>query len=344
MRTNRIPPSSSPAPADMAPTTGATPTAVPALRVGPRGVVLSANDAFCELVGLEREAIVGDEPPYAWWPDDQYAWFAVQLGERLEHATGRGEFSGVVRRTDGTRIDVVGHAEADSKDPEHIDIDIEPSDGERADEPPLDAYLRRVYDANVIGMISGRDSQVLRANDAFLAIIGYSRDQFETGEIDWATLTPPEFFGLDAAAGETMVRTGSSGPIDKQYLRLDGTRVWVRVAGALLSRRPFRWISTVEDTTDEHERRIAHDTAMDGSQERIAQLTAENRQLKGALSSRIVIEQAKGRLAGELGISPSEGFELLRRRARENRTRLRDVAEQVVQQGARALPRGRARQ
>lgn len=320
--------------------------AVPVLEVGPGGLVLDANDAFCVLVGMDRDAIVGDEPPYSWWPKEQYAWFAVQLGEHLDHAAGRGDFSGRVRRADGTTIGVTGHVEPDEQ-PDHVSISIQPTDESEgahdSSEPELEEYLRRMFDAGAVGMISGRENHVLRANDAFLAIIGYSRDEFDAGEIDWAALTPPEFFDADAAAGETMLRTGSAGPIEKQYLHHDGRRVWVRVAGTMLSRLPFRWSSTVEDTTVEHEARIEHDTAMADLEEQVDDLTVERDQLQRALDSRVVIEQAKGRLAGELDISTTEAFTLLRERARQHGIKLRDLARSVSARGARALPRPRSR-
>ena len=59
-----------------------------------------------------------------------------------------------------------------------------------------------------------------------------------------------------------------------------------------------------------------------------AQLLTE--QLQGALNSRIVIEQAKGALAQAEGSSPAEAFEQLRARARAERRRLVDVAQEVL--------------
>ena len=53
-------------------------------------------------------------------------------------------------------------------------------------------------------------------------------------------------------------------------------------------------------------------------------------QLQGALTSRVVIEQAKGAVAALAGISPDEAFELLRKRARSNRQRLAEVALAVL--------------
>ncbi|NNN37609.1 GAF and ANTAR domain-containing protein [Streptomyces sp. S3(2020)] len=53
-------------------------------------------------------------------------------------------------------------------------------------------------------------------------------------------------------------------------------------------------------------------------------------QLGQALTSRIVIEQAKGMLAGRLAVSVDEAFHVLRGHARSHRRRLTDVAADVV--------------
>jgi GAF domain-containing protein len=53
-------------------------------------------------------------------------------------------------------------------------------------------------------------------------------------------------------------------------------------------------------------------------------------QLQGALTSRVVIEQAKGAVAALRGISTDEAFEVLRTRARSHETRLVDVAQAVL--------------
>ena len=56
-----------------------------------------------------------------------------------------------------------------------------------------------------------------------------------------------------------------------------------------------------------------------------------NRQLQGALDSRVVIEQAKGFVAASCGTTPADGFEMLRDYARGNGWRLREVATRVVE-------------
>lgn len=56
-------------------------------------------------------------------------------------------------------------------------------------------------------------------------------------------------------------------------------------------------------------------------------------QLQGALTSRVVIEQAKGAVAALSGITTDEAFEVLRSQARSSRTRLVDVARFVLAEG-----------
>jgi GAF domain-containing protein len=56
------------------------------------------------------------------------------------------------------------------------------------------------------------------------------------------------------------------------------------------------------------------------------------RQLQTALDSRVVIEQAKGMIAGELDMDLQAAFELLRSNARRTNRRLSELAEEVAAQ------------
>jgi GAF domain-containing protein len=63
--------------------------------------------------------------------------------------------------------------------------------------------------------------------------------------------------------------------------------------------------------------------------------TRLNEQLQQALDSRIIIEQAKGVLAGDYGIGVEASFEIMRTHARSNNATLRSVAEAIVKLGLR---------
>jgi len=60
-----------------------------------------------------------------------------------------------------------------------------------------------------------------------------------------------------------------------------------------------------------------------------------NEQLQQAMDTRIVIEQAKGLLSGELGISLDASFQMIRRHARSNHASLDAIANAVVTLGLR---------
>jgi hypothetical protein len=79
--------------------------------------------------------------------------------------------------------------------------------------------------------------------------------------------------------------------------------------------------------------------------EELEALRVERDQLEHALESRIVIEQAKGVLAERYGLTVDDAFLLLRGSARATRTKIHDLATQVVRsrETPAAVLRGMAR-
>jgi hypothetical protein len=75
-----------------------------------------------------------------------------------------------------------------------------------------------------------------------------------------------------------------------------------------------------------------------GSIELLESLRRENDQLRTALVTRIVIEQAKGVLAERFNVGVDEAFERLRREARNRRMRLHALAAAVVAREAWTEP------
>jgi formate hydrogenlyase transcriptional activator len=102
-------------------------------------------------------------------------------------------------------------------------------------------------ESTIAGIVSGEFDRIPEANDTFLELVGYSREDLLAGRLVWPDLTPREYAALDELAHEEGLRFGACTPFEKELVRKDGTRVPVRVATAVLKLSPFRWITFVTD-------------------------------------------------------------------------------------------------
>jgi PAS domain S-box-containing protein len=94
-----------------------------------------------------------------------------------------------------------------------------------------EAKIRRLVDANIVGIfIWDLEGRFLEANDAFLQIVGYGREDLASGRIRWTDLTPPEWLELDLRQRVPELEAiGSVQPYEKEFFRKDGSRVPVLI-------------------------------------------------------------------------------------------------------------------
>jgi PAS domain S-box-containing protein len=111
------------------------------------------------------------------------------------------------------------------------------------------SLLGRLREANVLGVVTSTEQGAYEANDAFLDLIGYSRDDLAAGRISYRSITAPQWAARDRQALEQMRRTGAFQPYDKEYVHRDGHRVPVLVGGAVIDWNPLRWVTFVVDLT-----------------------------------------------------------------------------------------------
>jgi formate hydrogenlyase transcriptional activator len=102
-------------------------------------------------------------------------------------------------------------------------------------------------ESTIAGIVSGEFDRIPEANDAFLELVGYSREDLQRGLLRWPDLTPPEYLALDEIAHEEGLRFGACTPFEKELIRKDGTRIPVLIATAVLKLSPFHWITFVQD-------------------------------------------------------------------------------------------------
>lgn len=114
-----------------------------------------------------------------------------------------------------------------------------------------DMRARRIMDSNVMGIVFGDGRGTISdANDAFLKIVGCTREDLIAGKVRWSELTPLEYRALDEKALEDLITKGLETPYEKEYLAKDGTRVPVLVATTRLEGQEERYISFVMDLTE----------------------------------------------------------------------------------------------
>ncbi len=105
-------------------------------------------------------------------------------------------------------------------------------------------------DSTIAGIVSGEFDRMITANDAFLDMLGYSREELTGGVLRWADIVAPEYLPLQERAQEEGLLHGACTPFEIEYIRKDETRVRVQMASAVLPPSPFRWITFVQDLTE----------------------------------------------------------------------------------------------
>ena len=114
-----------------------------------------------------------------------------------------------------------------------------------------DKKIRRLVDANIVGIIIWEvEGRILEANDAFLRMVGYDREDLTAGRLHRTTLTPPEWRDRDARTVAELKRIGTAQPFEKEYLRKDGSRVPVLIGGAMFEEGTSQGVGFVLDLTE----------------------------------------------------------------------------------------------
>jgi formate hydrogenlyase transcriptional activator len=107
-------------------------------------------------------------------------------------------------------------------------------------------HREHAKESTIAGVVSGEFDRITEVNDAFLQMVGYSREDLTAGRLYWPDLTPAEYSHMDEEAQEEGLRYGACTPFEKEFVRKDGTRVSVLVIFAVLNLSPFRWTTIVQ--------------------------------------------------------------------------------------------------
>ena len=114
-----------------------------------------------------------------------------------------------------------------------------------------EARIRRLVDSNIIGIfIWDFEGRILEANDEFLRMVSYDREDLVSGRIRWADLTPSDWRDRNNARIEQQKSSGRFEPFEKEYTRKDGTRVPVLIGGATFEEGGNQGVAFVLDLTE----------------------------------------------------------------------------------------------
>jgi PAS domain S-box-containing protein len=111
--------------------------------------------------------------------------------------------------------------------------------------------FRTLYEASTVGIVlTNANRRYVECNETFRRLTGYRADELR--ELEYRALTHPKDWAETDAQFELAVRTGQFGPYEKEYLRKDGSRIPLRVNGAMFAAddgEMYQW-SIVDDITE----------------------------------------------------------------------------------------------
>jgi len=114
-----------------------------------------------------------------------------------------------------------------------------------------EARIRRLVEANIIGIVFWTTAgDIVDANDAFLDMLGYHRQDIVSGRLRWRDLTPPEFRDISEQSMLEAVNRGRASPFEKEYCKKDGSRLPVIVGLAMFESDLEQGVAFVLDLTE----------------------------------------------------------------------------------------------
>jgi PAS domain S-box-containing protein len=120
-----------------------------------------------------------------------------------------------------------------------------------ADLQEREVKIRRLINTDVIGILQGNlEGRIIDANEAFLQMVGYNREDLASGGLRWTDLTPVEWCEQDERLSAELKVTGFLRPFEKEFLRNDGTRVPVLISTAMFEGSSTEGVAYVLDLTE----------------------------------------------------------------------------------------------
>jgi len=192
------------------------------------GIITSWNASAERMYGYRAEEMLGQPVTLLFAPDrqDEFSQIMAHIrrGERVDH------YETIRMRKDGIFL-TVSVTVSPIKDSTGTIIGASAIARDITEHKRLEAKFRRLFDSNLIGVfVSDFAGTFLDANDAFLDLLGYTREEVLAGTMQRDALNPSEFHYLSQNAVKALQETGASGTYETEYLHKSGRRIPVLVA------------------------------------------------------------------------------------------------------------------
>ncbi|HCI80069.1 MAG TPA: hypothetical protein DHW02_10310 [Ktedonobacter sp.] len=219
----------------------------------PEGIVLQANPAYYQLYGYSPDQVIGKNFAVI-YPEELREWARAEYVRTFHDSLIQPAIEAIIRRKDGTERVVESRYHFLFENGQRTAMvstlrDITTQKREQEALQRLQVRAQRLMDSTIIGIIIANGDFIVEANDAFLELVGVTREQFKQHPISWAAITPSEYVSLDQSKLEELRTHGSCIPFEKEYLRPDGSRVPVLIGATLLQEEPLQWVCFVLDIT-----------------------------------------------------------------------------------------------
>jgi PAS domain S-box-containing protein len=216
-----------------------------------RAEIRYINAAFRSMLGLEEDAdpsVLQFDQRLEWLalrdsegrplPREQFATVRLLRGERLA-GTQTTDFLCRTRKGEDLIVNVSGAPIPDASGQiVGAVIVLRDVTGRRSLERQLqysERKLRSLVESNIFGMmVSDRTGRIYETNDCYAQMVGYSKEELLSGAVTWQRLNLPEYQEASAQATRDLFSTGVILPYEKEYLRKDGSRVPLLMAGAVI--------------------------------------------------------------------------------------------------------------
>jgi PAS domain S-box-containing protein len=229
-------------------------TEVSIIATDPDGLITVFNPGAEQMLGYSAEEMVGKATPVLLHDADEVSAHAARLS--AEFGTRIGGFSAFVERArrgghevrewtyirkDGSRLTVLLAVTAVFDSEGQIDgfLGIATDVTERLRVERMlrssESRFRRLVDANIFGVVFGDiDGNISDANDAFLEMVGYTRQEMASGRLPWDALVPPGSVRSLSRCRVELKRWGRCAPFELECQPREGQSLPVLLGVALL--------------------------------------------------------------------------------------------------------------